>query len=266
MDTYVILLLLHVTLISILINQTPGAVVLPKAMRLQRASKQWYKYILKAIVTVLSAELTNNHSTKVALMSNLLERGHRKLEAMMNVSRSRYIGNYFPSIEPMKKPLVEFQKSMTFTTKPLGPVEEQIFFRNPGFPLYLSYTFIWFFFLDLRLELNLTIHHTYFTSFLPSKCLFGNLTLRPFFHGNASKFVFCGQYPTISTYLRSNMIDAILAVERFVAFDLVISYSVIDSGHFTGISMTLDSHKFQPLSMTLILSVNKIFYCFLHEH
>ena len=109
---------------------------------------------------MLSAELRNNHSTKVALMSNLLETGHMKLVAMMNVSRSRYIGNYFPFIEPMKKPLGEIQKSMKFNTKPLGPVEEQIFFRNPGVPLYLSYTFIWFFFLDLRLELNLTIHHT----------------------------------------------------------------------------------------------------------
>ena len=262
MDTYVILLLLHMTLILILMNQTSEAVILPKAMRLQGTSKQWNKYILKAIVTVLSAELRNNHSTKVALMSNLLERGHRKLDAMMNVSRSRYTGNYFPSVEPMKKPLGEFQKSMTFTTKPLGPVEEQIFFRNPGFPLYLSYTFIWFFFLDLRLELNLTIHHTYFTSVLSSKCLFGNLTLRPFFHGNGSKFVFCGQHPTISNYLRSNMIDVILAVERFVAFDLVISYSVIDSGPLTSVALNLDNHKFQPLSMTLILPVNKIFYCF----
>ena len=79
MDTYVILLL-HVTLIFILMNQTPEAVILPKAMRLHGASNHWNKYILKAIETVLSAELRNNHSTKVALMSNLLERGHRKLE------------------------------------------------------------------------------------------------------------------------------------------------------------------------------------------
>ena len=39
MDTYVILLLLHMTLILILMNQTPGAVVFPKAMRLHGALK-----------------------------------------------------------------------------------------------------------------------------------------------------------------------------------------------------------------------------------
>ena len=173
-------LLTFVTFIFILMNQTPEAVFLPKSMQIKKALKEWNKYTLKAIASALSTEIRNTLSTNVPSMSSLLERGHRKFQTMLNVSKNRYIGAYFPSMVAMRKPLGKCQKTMEFNTKPLGKDEEQIFIRKPGYPLYLSYTFTWFFDLDWKLELNLTIHRTYLSSYLSSKCIFGNLTLLPF--------------------------------------------------------------------------------------
>ena len=150
MDNYA--LLRYVTFILILMNQTPEAVFLPKLMRIKNASKEWNKYTLKAIASTLSAEFRNTLSTNVPLMSSLLERGHKKFQAMLNVSKNKCIGTYFPSMVAMRKPSGTFQKSMEFNTKPLGRVEEDIFIRKPGYPLYLSYTFTWF--LEIRIKLN----------------------------------------------------------------------------------------------------------------
>ena len=252
---------MHVTIILILLNQTTEAVALPKEIQIQKTSKQWNKYNLKAIITVMSAEFRNNHSSKVPLVPSFLEKAHRKFEAMLNVSKSRYIGSYFPSMVSVRKPFGEFQKVMKFKTKPLSQIEENIFFRRPGYPLYLSYTFTWFFHLDWKLELNLTIHHTYFSSFLSSKCFFGNLTLLPYIP-NETKFIYCGQYPVMSNYLRSNVIDIILAVERFVAFDVVISHSVIDYGILKSVSLKLKKTRIQTLSWTQVFPVDKLFYIF----
>ena len=264
MGIYVILL--HVRFVLILMTQTPEAVVLPKAIRLQvnqNISKQWNKYYMKAIATLLSVEFKNIYSTKVHSLSLLLERGLKKYQAMIKVSKTRYIDSYVTRNVDVAKPMGAFQKSMEVNTKLLGPHEKQVQYKlHPGYPLCFSYTSIWRFLLDPRLELNLTIHRTYFSSYLSSKCVFGNLTLLAYFHTNTSNFVYCGQYATTSNYPGSGAIDIILAIERFVAFDIVVSYSVIDLLIFESISLGLSKHGIQPLSLIQIFPTDYIFYQF----
>ena len=93
MDIHVILL--RVKFVLILMTQTPEAIVLPKAIRLQliqNTSKQWNKYNLKAMETLLSDEFKNIYLTKVHSMSLFLERGLKKYQAVIKVSKTRYIG------------------------------------------------------------------------------------------------------------------------------------------------------------------------------
>ena len=97
---------------------------------------------------------------------------------------------------------------------------------------------------------------------MSSKCVFGNLTLLPYSPGHDSNFVYCGQYPAITNYLSSNLIDVILAIERFVAFDVLMSYSVIDNLIWRSISLNLNKARIQSLSWTQILPVSKLFHNF----
>ena len=260
MDIY--LILLHVRFVLILMTQTLEAIVLPKAIRLQliqNTSKQWNKYNLKAMETLLSDEFKNSYST----LPLFLERGLKKYQAVIKVSKTRYIGSNLPTNVDVTKPVGEFQKSMEVNTKPLGPHEKQVQYKlHPGYPLCFSYTSIWRFLLDPRLELNLTFHRTYFSSYLSSKCVFGNLTLLTYFHTNTSNFVYCGQYATTSNYPGSRAIDIILAIERFVAFDIVVSYSVIEFGIFESISLSLSNNGIQPLSLIQMFPTDYIFYQF----
>ena len=117
MDIY--LILLHVRFVLILMTQTPEAIVLPKAIRLQliqNTSKQWNKYNLKAMETLLSDEFKNIYST----LPLFLERGLKKYQAVIKVSKTRYIGSNLPTNVDVTKPVGEFQKSMEVNTKTFG--------------------------------------------------------------------------------------------------------------------------------------------------
>ena len=86
------------------------------------------------------------------------------------------------------------------------------------------------FILNPNFYLHISFYYIYFSSSSFLKCFFGNLMIQNIAHKYGSNFKYCGIIPSFKIYSMFEKVTIAITIESYeVAFDTIISYSVIDA-------------------------------------
>ena len=180
--------------------------------------KRWSPFVSKLTETVVRKGLVmglNIHNDLNFL--NVLQCLHYKAKDFGGVAMSTKLAPTANIIDLMNnfikvnitKPLGKLRKLLPLSQGFVQEVEKQNFWQVAE-KLYANNRFTWSFSASSFFNLKCNFQKIYFSSYISTKCHWGQLNMKNYFIKEETTFVYCGQYPDMINYSNSPKVDIII--------------------------------------------------------